>query len=273
MTTDTHVDPRLLSAYAADDIDPAHAFSIEAHVVQCTVCQAAVGQLVDRARMDRVLADIDDHLDAPRVGVIENGLRRLRVPEHLARLLAATPSLSLSWLAAVALTLGFAAVAAHHGERGLLLFLCLAALVPLAGVAASFARGLDPTYEIGVAAPFSSVHLLLLRASAVLPITIAMVGLAALALPGVGWSAAAWLLPSLALTLTSLALATYLPALTAFAAVTTAWLATVVFSAAASSDRLAAFDGTAQLAFVALGAAAALVLARRHDHLDTQRTL
>jgi hypothetical protein len=263
-----HVEPELLAAYAGGDVDGAHAYSIEAHVVDCADCQAAIGRLVAPARLQRVWADIEDRLDAPPVGPVEAVLGRLGVPDHLARLLAATPSLSVSWLSAVALALGFAVTGAHQGERGLLLFLCVAALLPLAGVAAAFGRGLDPTFEVAVAAPFSSVRLLLLRAAAVLLSTVALAGLAALALPGVGWTAAAWLLPSLGLTLVSLALATYVAPLSAFAIVVTGWLAIVGISAVDSGDRLAAFDGRAQIAFVFLAAGAAIVLALRQDHLD-----
>lgn len=269
----THVEPELLAAYASGAVDGAHAYSIEAHVVDCADCQAAIGRLVAPARVQRVWADVEDRLDAPRVGPVAAALGRVGVPDHLARLLAATPSLSVSWLCAVALALGFAAIAAHESEHGLLLFLCVAAVVPLAGVAAAFGRGLDPTFEIAVVAPFSCVRLLLLRTAAVLPTTIALAGLAALTLPGVGWTAMAWLLPSLGLTVMSLALATYIAPLKAFAAVTTAWLGIVVLSAVDSGDRLTAFNGAAQFAFVVLAACAAVVFALRHDHLDLARTL
>ena len=268
-----HVGSELLHAYASGDVDGAHAFSVEAHLVGCAQCQAAVGELVEADRVQRVWADIEDRLDVPRSGPVAHLLMRLGVPGHLARLLAATPSLSVSWLGAVALTLGFAVTAAHEGERGLLLFLCVAALLPLAGVAAAFGHELDPTFELAVAAPFSSVRLLLLRTAAVLPVTIALAGLAALALPGVGWTAAAWLLPSLGLTVVSLALTTYVAPLRAFAAVAFAWLAIVIAGAAGSGDRLAAFDGRAQIAFAVLAAAAVVVLALRRDHLDIGRTL
>jgi len=269
----THVEAELLAAYASGDVDGAHAYSVEAHVVGCADCQAAVGRLLAPARLERGWADIEYRLDAPRAGPVESVLARIGVPAHLARLLAATPSLSMSWLGAVALTLAIAVLAAHQGERGLLLFLCVAALLPLAGVAAAFGRGLDPTFEVAVAAPFSSVRLLLLRTAAVLPTTIALAAVAALTLPGVGWTAAAWLMPSLGLTVMSLALATYLAPVRAFGAVTAAWLAIVVLSALDSGDRLAAFDGAAQIAFAVLAAGAAIVLALRQDQLDLGRTL
>jgi len=267
-----HVEPELLAAYSSGEVDGAHAFSIEAHVVECTDCQAAIGRLVAPERMQRGWAEVEDRLDAPRPGAVEFVLTKLGVSADVARLLGATPSLSLSWLGAVTLTLTFAVTAAHEGERGLLLFLCLAALLPLAGVAVAFGRTVDPLQEIAVAAPFSTVRLLLLRCAAVLPVTIALASAAALALPSVGWLAAAWLLPSLGLTLMSLALATYVAPLHAFGAVTAAWLVVVGLAAVQSGDRLAAFEGTAQIAFAVLAAAGALVLAARHDNLDLRST-
>ena len=269
----THVEPRMLAAYAGGDVDAAHAFSIEAHVVECAVCQAVISQAVDPLRLERVWSDVEDRLDAPRVGRVEAVLLRVGVPGHLARLLAATPSLTLSWLAAVIGVLAFAVLLGQQGERGLLVFLCVAALLPLAGVAAAFGRGLDPTYELTVAAPFSSVRLLLVRAAAVLVVTIALAALAALALPGFGWSAAAWLLPSLGLTIASLALATYVAPLTAFGAVSVTWLAVVLLTAFSSDDRLAPFGAGAQAAFVVLACCAAVVVALRHDHLELGRAL
>lgn len=269
----THVELRMLAAYAAGDVDAPHAFSIEAHVVECAVCQAAISEAVDRLRLERVWSDVEERLDAPPVGLVESVLLRAGVPEHLARLLAATPSLTLSWLAAVIVVLACGVLLGQQGERGLLVFLCVAALLPVAGVAAAFGRGLDATYELAAAAPMSNVRLLLIRAAAVLTVTITLAGAAALTLPGVGWSAAAWLLPSLGLTVASLALATYVAPLTAFGTVTTTWIAVVLLSAFGSQDRLAAFGMGAQVAFVLLACCAIVVLAVRHDHLELGRTL
>jgi hypothetical protein len=268
-----HVEPDLLTAYATGAIDTSHAFSVEAHLTECEDCRMALAPMADAPRLERVWLEVEDHLDAPAPGPVESVLRRLGVPEHLARLLAATPSLTVSWLSAIALTLGFAAFAAHHGQRGLLLFLCLAALLPVAGVAAAFGPALDPTYEVGLAAPLSSVRLLLLRSLAVLTTTVLLAGGGALALPGVGWTAAAWLLPSVALAASSLALATFVAPLTAVGVVGGVWIAAAVVAGAAPGDRLAAFHGGAQLAFVALTALAALVLVRRRDHLDNPGSL
>ena len=69
-------------------------------------------------------------------------------------------------------------------DRGLALFLVVAPLIPVAGVAAAFGPGLDPTWEITVAAPGGGFRLLLLRAAAVFATTFAMASVASLALPG-----------------------------------------------------------------------------------------
>jgi hypothetical protein len=114
----------------------------------------------------------------------------------------------------------------------------------------------------------SSVRLLLLRTLAVLGATITLTAAGALALPGLGWTAAAWLLPALGLTLASLALATYVAHTTAFATVAGIWIAAAIAGAVRPADALAAFDGTVQLVFLAIVAACALVLARRYDALD-----
>lgn len=263
-----HVERPLLAAYARGEVDDADAFSVEAHIVDCETCQAQVRTVVDSGRLDGGWLEIVDTLDQPRAGLVERGLARLGVPAHVARLLAATPSLTLSWFGALVVALAVAVLGAHQNERGLTLFLCVAALAPVAGVAASFARGLDPTHELSLAAPMSSVRLLLLRTVAVLGTTLVLTAVGALALPGVGWTAAAWLLPALGLTLASLALATYVAHTTAFATVTACWIAATIAGAVRPDDALAAFDGTVQVAFAAVAGVGAVVLVRRREALD-----
>jgi hypothetical protein len=263
-----HVEPALLAAYARGDVDPADGYSVEAHVVACATCQAAIGALVSPARLDAGWEEIVDRLDAPRPGLGELLLTRLGVRADVARLIAATPAFTVSWLGAVAIALAVAVVGSYQGERGLVVFLCVAALAPVAGVATTFTRGIDPTHELSVAAPASSVRLLLLRTVAVVATTFVVTAVGALALPGLSWTAAAWLLPSLALTLSSLALATYVSHLMAFGTVAGLWVAGAIAGAARPEDALAAFDGTAQLAFPALLALAAAVLVRRGARLD-----
>jgi hypothetical protein len=263
-----HVGDELLVAYARGGIDAADGYSVEAHVVGCDACQAAVAALVPPERLEANWRGIVDALDAPRPRFAEALLVRLGIAPHVARLLAATPSLTASWLGAVAIALAVAVAGAHQGERGVVLFLCVAALAPVAGVAATFARGIDPTHELGLAAPMSSVRLLLLRTVAVVGVTFLLTAAAAVALPGLAWTAAAWLLPALGLTLASLALSTYWAHTTAFGTVAGVWVAATIAGTVKPEDALAAFDGGAQLAFTAVIAAAALVLVRRREALD-----
>ncbi|WP_028066315.1 zf-HC2 domain-containing protein [Solirubrobacter soli] len=263
-----HVEPALLAAYARGDVDTADAYSVEAHVVGCESCQATVGTLVSPLRLDAAWNEIVDRLDAPRPRLAETLLERLGVRADVARLIAVTPAFTLSWFGAVAIALAVAVVGSYQGERGLVVFLCVAALAPVAGVAATFARGIDPTHELSLAAPTSSVRVLLLRTVAVVTTTVVVTAVAALALPGLAWTASAWLVPSLALTLSSLALATYVSHLTAFGTVAGLWVAGTIAGAARPGDALAVFDGGSQLAFAALLAVATVVLVRRGSRLD-----
>jgi hypothetical protein len=166
----------------------------------------------------------------------------------------------LSWLGAVALALAFAVLAAHEGHQGLVVFLTIAPLIPVAGVAAAFGPGVDPTCEIGVAAPFRSFGLLLLRSTAVLASSLVLIGLAALALPRLDWTAAAWLLPAFALTSVTLAVSTVVEPVRSAVGVTMA--------ARLAGDGVAAFHETGQGLCVVLVAVAGLILARRSEAID-----
>ena len=90
--------------------------------------------------------------------LLESLLVRIGVADHTARLLAATPVLRRSWLAAVALVLLMAVVATDAGRAASpTLFLALAPLLPLAGVALSYGPVLDPTYEMAVVSPLARI--------------------------------------------------------------------------------------------------------------------
>jgi hypothetical protein len=270
MTTTWHADEELLARYAAGEIDDARAYSVEAHVLACETCRSTLARSTDRTQLDRMWIEVADVLDAPRPGIVERGLVRFGVRRHIARLLAATPSLRLSWFAAEAVALGFAVLstnAAHGGRRedlALFAFLIVAALLPVAGVAASYGPGVDPTYEVGLAAPMRSFRLLMIRSAAVLGTSIVVAGAAALALPDLNWTAAAWLLPSFGLTMSSLALSTYVRPLVACGTVTLVWMSASVV-AMQRADQFAAFRGGSQIVFVVLIALSAWVLAQRRS--------
>ncbi len=280
-----HADTRLLDHYAAGSLASADAASLEAHLLACPQCRQGLAPRVDPRRLAATWTAIDAALDAPRPGPVERLLCRLGVSDHLARLLASTPSLRTSWLTAVALALAFAVVAAYGGtgEQALLVFLVVAPLLPLAGVAAAFTPSVDPAAEVALAAPMRTFRLLLVRAAAVLVPTLVLTSLAALTLPGPGWAATAWLLPSVALAVSALALSTYVSPAPAAAAVALLWVAGVVASEVVASGGLAGlrlggpieselFRAAGQLGFGMASAAAAAVLANRRHVFEIGRT-
>lgn len=267
-----HADTGLLERYARGEADQTMSFSIEAHLMKCEVCRATVGELVAPARLERMWHGALECIEEPRRGPIERVLVRVGVPDHVARLLAATPSLRVSWLSALAVALGFGVAAANQGTPGLLLFLIIAPLAPLIGVAVAYGPGVDPTYEIGLAAPMKGSRLLLVRAAAVLATAILMAGASALFLPAVGWKAAAWLLPSLALTSSSLALSTLTAPARAALVLAVAWIALSGGSAFVSADDLIVFRAAGQVAFAAAAVGSAVVFAARRDGLEIRRS-
>lgn len=263
-----HVQSDLLARYARGEADGAQACSIEAHLPACAHCRAEVATLVDADLLNRSWEGIEERLDAPRRGPVEAGLMRAGVPEHNARLLGATPSLRLSWLLACALVLAFVVWAGGRHDDAVISFLIVAPLLPLAGVALAYGPAVDPAYEVALAAPMPSFRLLLVRALAVLLATTAMAALAALALPGLHPSAAAWLLPSLGLTLAGLALCTRVDTVMACGSLAVLWLLAVWIGWRVSQEPLAVFGPAGQIVCAFVAAAAAVVLARSADSFE-----
>jgi hypothetical protein len=267
-----HADATLLARYANGEVDQARASSVEAHVIACAVCRSALATAVDRARLEHIWSGVRLGVQAPRPRAVERVLRWLGTPDHYARLLAATPSLTASWLLAVAVALVFAVAVSHRGPGNPLPFLIIAPLLPLAGVAAAFAPGMDPTYEVGVASPMRGAHLLMVRGSAVFAATSVLAGIASLALPDVSWTAAAWLAPALALSLSSLALSTWMSPALASGGLAAVWITGVVATLArpgvTRADQLAWFRPAAQVAFCIVFVIAAIVVMLRGDRLD-----
>lgn len=276
-----HADVELVEGYVRGEVDDARAFSLEAHLLACDSCRSLVGAAVGSERLSASWAEIERAVDAPRRGPVERVLSKLRVPAHLARLLAATPSLRVSWVGAAAGALAFAALAAHsaHGQRALLLFLILAPLLPVAGVAAAYGPGVDPTHELVASSPLGAFRLLLIRASAVLATTLLVTGAVALALPRLDPIAAAWLLPALGLSVASLAVATFLPAISAAGSVSAVWVLGVLASEVWADGgidaflspgpiRSVVFHAGGQTTFFVLAFVSALVVSVRRDRFE-----
>jgi hypothetical protein len=266
-----HVEVEALRSYASGAIDTPQQFSVEAHLLSCATCRSTLARFTDRAALERTWDVIAAETAGPARSAIERLLLRLGISDHSARLISATPSLRRSWLFAVSAVLALAVLVANRAPNGYVFFLAVAPLLPLAGIAAAYGPGVDPTYEIGVAAPMRSFRLLLIRSVAVLVSTVALGTIAALFLPGLDWRVAAWLLPSLGLVTTSLALSTIVHPLRAAASVAGTWVASIGAAAwAASGDANArtVFGEGMQVAVLLVTVGAGLFLVARRDEFE-----
>jgi hypothetical protein len=266
-----HVEPKMMEAYANGIADEPRAFSIEAHLMSCGTCRANLILHADAARLNDLWARINDIVRHPTPGPVERLLIALGIDDHIARLLGATRSLSLSWFLAIALALTFAVAASHSGERGFIVFLVVAPLLPLAGVAAAYGPGVDPTYEIGLASPMRSFNLLLIRAFAVLVTTMLLGAVAAFALPELNWTAIAWLLPSLGLVAAALALATFISPLPAAVIVAIAWIAATTAGfvlTPAPGELRSLFAGSLQLLLLTITLISGVAVLLRRDKFE-----
>ncbi|MFF3846005.1 zf-HC2 domain-containing protein [Streptomyces sp. NPDC002328] len=264
-----HVAEDDLRAYVRGELAPPLLWSADTHLAGCATCRSRLTAAVDPVALDAGWERLDAELDAPRPGLFERLLTRFGVADHTARLLTATPVLRRSWLLAVLSLLVITVLAVHTVDRPGL-FLALAPLLPLAGVALSYGSNLDPTYEMAVVAPMHGFRLLMIRTVAVLTAGLVFNGLATLALPGYGLLALAWLLPALALTATGLALTPRLGPVLAPALVGGAWLTLLVLTEQHSRDALSPFTAYGQSAAGALAALAALLLYQSRDRFDAR---
>ena len=264
-----HVQAPTIDAYISGRIDDAAAFSVEAHVLACSQCREALSARDDTDRHERIWSALRDEIDQPRIGIAERTLIAVGIRDDIARLLVTTPVLRASWLGAVVATFAFAVLTSRVGGHDPLPFLALAPLIPLAGVAAAFGKPADPAWELGLSTPTGGFTLMLIRSTAVLAVSVVLAALATVALPEAGWSAAAWLLPSLALTvLTLVASSTRLSTTTSASVVGGSWLAVVAVADRLSDQPLAGFGSGAQLAFAAITAMAVVILMARHTSFE-----
>jgi hypothetical protein len=264
-----HADDELLERYVRGDSGAVLGSSVEAHLLHCAHCRDRVRPLVDPAPLRDVWARLEESVLAPRVGVFHRLLRHLGVADHDALLLAAAPALRTSWLWGTTLALAFAAAAAlGGGPRGTVLFLIVAPLAPVVGVAASYGPDIDDAYEATVAAPYSAARLLMLRSVAVLLTSVPLAVLGGALLPGDAWAAATWLLPATAAVALTLAGSTWTSPARAATVVALVWV--IVVGLVVTPDNSGPTDLLAAPAlplYVVVGIAAAIVFRARAARL------
>jgi hypothetical protein len=282
---DGHAGEDLLASYAAGTAGTVAAWSVEAHLTGCVRCRSALSAHVDAERLARNRSVLLVRAALPEGGRARRLLCRCGVPDHLLRLLAATPSLRRSWLLSVVGVLavvageaaavrygriptrGPGALTANPDPEVLAPFLLVAPLLVLAGVAAAFLPMFEPAYRLAAAAPFSGFTLLLVRTVSALAAALVAVAAAAFVLPGPGWLPVALLLPSLALCAFALAAATVMDPRAAAVTAGALWVLPVLLLAAAHGPLLIV-QWHAQFACAAALCACAVVLLARRDRFE-----
>ncbi len=292
-----HASDELLASYGAGTVATVALWSLEAHLSGCARCRSALSLYADPGRLARNRSVLLARAALPDDGRIRRLFRRCGIPDYLLDLLAATPSLRLSWLLSVVgvlavVTVEAAAVryrwipgAGRPGPAGTLntrmlatspaplnpevlaTFLLVGPLLVLAGVAAAFLPVFDPAYRLAVAAPFSGVRLLLVRTVCALTAALVPVACAAFVVPGPPWLPVGLLLPSLALCAFALAAATIVGPRAAVATAGVLWLLPALLLAVTDGP-LRIVQSTAQFACAALLCISAVVLFLRHDRFD-----
>ncbi|TDV51920.1 zf-HC2 domain-containing protein [Actinophytocola oryzae] len=209
-----HASTELLHRYA--DGDPALAtdvaWAVEVHLESCADC---------RARLAAEATEV-----APLVEQVWAGLDLAPEPAPVRGRLWlttwATPAMA-PWLAMTVLVT-LAAVVADWLTDGTYpsIALLLAPVAPVAGVAAAWARGMDPAHELVAATPRAGLYLVLRRTLAVLVVVIPLLAL------GTWTSPVRWLLPCLAFTVATLALGGFVGLRRAAVGLVVAWALFVV---------------------------------------------
>ena len=219
---------------------------------------------------NRIAVEVE--LDASRPTRLARLLARVGVAEGTIPLITATPALRRSWLAAIVVALLFAVSAASNstaeGAERIVTFLTIAPLVPLLGVALAFGRGVDPTHELVLAAPMDAFRVFLVRAATVMSTSTVILLIVSLLVPDGGAARVAWLLPALAATAVTTALATRFEPRLAAGVVAAAWVSIVVVVSQAT-DPAAMFGPATQLVCLALAVAGGVVFHRRRLRIDT----
>lgn len=261
-----HADDTLLVRYVRGDADAVAGTSLEQHFVHCAQCRSRMADQVAAEPLEALWGRIRGETQAPSPTLLQRVLQWAHVSDGDALLVATAPSLRGAWLAGMAATLGFTLLAEmYRGRAGLVLFLLVAPLIPVAGVATAHGPDTDPSYEVSGAAPYPAARLLLLRTAAVLATSTPLALVAGL-VPGYGRTGVLWLVPALTFTAVVLAASTWTTPVRAATVVAVGWAFAVIVSSQRFEPALVLSPALLS-AYVVLGIAAALVLLIRIPRL------
>lgn len=263
-----------LKAWVTGSIGAVDAASVEQHVPVCETCRtlvadAALDDAVGTPELDAVWHSIRDRIEPQALNLVGRTLVRLGMSRGNAFLVSSAPSLSSAWVLGVTLALLFAVAAAGTADtRGIGMFLLIAPLAPLAGIAFAYGSESDPLYELTLAAPYAKFQLLLWRSAAVLATTIPITVIGGVLVLTSWWLAAVWLVPALAFAALALALTRWLQPHVTATGIAVVWVA-IQAEGVARRDPLAAVSAEALLLYAAVGIAAVVVFVLMRSRTDT----
>jgi hypothetical protein len=268
-----HVPDSVLVAWMDGNVPLATAASVEQHIERCEVCQQSVAAvsatMQETADLDLAWQGIRDRIEPQPKRFTERALLRVGVSEENALVITGSTALVSAWLGALVLVTAFSLFASGwEGERETRLFLMLAPLAPMAGVAAAYGSDENPVHELTLAAPYSKLRLLLMRTWAVLVVCVPLSVLAAIPLQGPWWIAVAWLLPALAFVSLTLAATTVASPHYAASAIGLVWVL-LTAPAVVGREPFDVMSATAMVLYAVLAIAGLSIFAARIDSLAT----
>jgi len=193
-----HSSDRLIEDYATGaPISDDQAWALESHLETCAACRSRLAAVAPmKPLVDLAWAALAPSLDrAP--------MRPRRAVRWLSTWVTPVMLPWLSMIVLVTLVAVFLSYAIQFDGSGVTAVQLFAPVLPVLGVAASWARGLDPAYEVVAASARAGLYLVIRRTVAVLAVVVP-------ALLVAGWLTGTeltlWLLPTLAFTTGTLAL-------------------------------------------------------------------
>ena len=237
--------------------------SVEQHVEHCATCRATVADLVPAATIEPGWEPILAAVELPQPSLLERGLDRLGVRPSDTLVISTAPVLRTAWVAALIAMLSFALLASLAGGDGaLVLFLAIAPLIPVAGVAIAYGPAADPSYETVLVTPYPMIRLVLLRTIAVLVTSVPLTIGAGLLLPVSSGTAVAWLLPAAGFIAAVLTASAWVDPEHAAVTIALGWVAAVAW-ATRTGDPLAVLGPLAMAGYLLMLAVGLAILARR----------
>ncbi|MEV6646166.1 zf-HC2 domain-containing protein [Amycolatopsis sp. NPDC051371] len=259
----THASDELIAGYVAgDDLPGDRLWGLEAHLETCPVCRARLAAVApvqpvvdavwNRLGVEIELSGVPFHGPPPPA----------RAPYRRRRRWLDTwiTPVMLPWLGMIVLVtlLAVAFDQVAHSMLDVTAVQLFAPVLPVLGVAASWARGLDPAYEVVVATPRAGLYLIARRTLAVLIVVLPVLGVA-------GWltgtALALWLVPSLAFTTGTLALGGLIGVTRAAYALVAVWVAGLVLPTVAAHQQTFALSTGAVPVWAGIFALTSVVVA------------